>query len=237
MVPPAQKSPEETLKSSIDEGLRARLETASLVTGQQVVQLNFFPGTIKLEQTDLPHLQIPTVPSPTQQIMSSVDAAAKDLPTLIKEATVQQILSPENEAAIHSILESAASAMKSLRADAASLSQLIDGADNTLASAGQLSKHLDGFVQDNREDIRATVRNFREATVTLNKLMEQLNQIAATNRLPIRQFTEGALPDLTALIIDARTTVNKATAVLDSLERNPTRFIFGNRMGQGVELK
>jgi len=161
MVPPAQKSPEETLKSSIDEGLRARLETASLVTGQQVVQLNFFPGTIKLEQTDLPHLQIPTVPSPTQQIMSSVDAAAKDLPTLIKEATVQQILSPENEAAIHSILESAASAMKSLRADAASLSQLIDGADNTLASAGQLSKHLDGFVQDDREDIRATVRNFR----------------------------------------------------------------------------
>jgi len=236
--PPAQKSPEETLKSSIDEGLRARLETASLVTGQQVVQLNFFPGTpIKLEQTDLPHLQIPTVPSPTQQIMSSVDVAAKDLPTLIKEATVQQILSPENEAAIHSILESAASAMKSLRADAASLSQLIDGADNTLASAGQLSKHLDGFVQDDREDIRATVHNFREATVTVNKLIDQLNQIAATNRLPIRQFTEGTLPDLTALIIDARTTLNKATAVLDSLERNPTRFIFGNRMGQGVELK
>jgi hypothetical protein len=45
------------------------------------------------------------------------------------------------------------------------------------------------------------------------------------------------LPDLTTLIIDARTTVNKATAVLDTLERNPTRFIFGNRMGQGVELK
>jgi phospholipid/cholesterol/gamma-HCH transport system substrate-binding protein len=106
-----------------------------------------------------------------------------------------------------------------------------------LASAGQLSKHLDGIVQDNREDIRATLRNFREATITVNKLMDHLNQIATTNRLPIRQFTEGTLPDLTALIIDARATVNKATAVLDSLERNPTRFIFGNRMGQGVELK
>lgn len=241
--PAAEKNPEETLKSLIDEGLRARLETASLVTGQQVVQLNFFPGTpIKLEQTDLPYQQIPTVPSPTQQIMSSVDAAAKDLPTLIKEATgvlqrVQQILSPENETAINSILESAASAMKSLQADAASLNQVIDGADNTLASAGQLSKHLDGVVQDNSEDIRGTVRNFRAATVTVNRLMDQLNQIVATNRLPIRQFMEGTLPDLTALIIDARTTVNKATAVLDSLERNPTRFIFGNRMGQGVELK
>jgi phospholipid/cholesterol/gamma-HCH transport system substrate-binding protein len=241
--PAAEKNPEETLKSLIDEGLRARLESASLVTGQQVVQLNFFPGTpIKLEQTDLPYQQIPTVPSPTQQIMSSVDAAAKDLPTLIKEATgvlqrVQQFLSPENETAINSILESAASAMKSLQADAASLNQVIDEADKTLASAGQLSNHLDGVVQDNSEDIRATVRNFRAATVTVNRLMDQLNQIVATNRLPIRQFTEGSLPDLTALIIDARTTVNKAAAVLDSLERNPTRFIFGNRMGQGVELK
>jgi phospholipid/cholesterol/gamma-HCH transport system substrate-binding protein len=161
---------------------------------------------------------------------------------VIKEATrvlqgVQQILSPENETAINSILESAASAMKSLQADAASLNQVIDKADKTLASAGQLSNHLDGVVQDNSEDIRATVRNFRAATVTVNRLMDQLNQIVATNRLPIRQFTEGSLPDLTALIIDARTTVNKATAVLDSLERNPTRFIFGNRMGQGVELK
>ena len=241
--PAAEKSPEETLKSLIDQGLRARLQSASLVTGQQVVQLNFFPGTpIKLEQTDLPYQQIPTVPSPTQQIMSSVDAAAKDLPTLIKEATavlerVQQILSPENETAINSILESAASAMKSLQADAASLNRVIDGADNTLASAGQLSKHLDGVVQDNSEDIRATVRNFRAATVTVNRLMDQLNQIVATNRPPIRQFMEGTLPDLTALVIDARTTVNKATTVLDSLERNPTRFIFGNRMGQGVELK
>jgi paraquat-inducible protein B len=232
--PPAAPNTE-LVKQLIDHGLRARLESASLVTGQQVVQLNFFPGTpIKLEQTDLSYTQIPTFPSPTQQIMSSVDVAARDLPTLIRQATavldrVQQILSPENESAIHSILESAAAAMKSLQADAESLSQVIDGADSTLASAEQLSKHVDGIVQHNREDIRATLRNFREATITVNKLMDHLNQIATTNRLPIRQFTEGTFPDLTALIIDARTTVNKATAVLDSLERNPTRFIFGNR--------
>jgi phospholipid/cholesterol/gamma-HCH transport system substrate-binding protein len=92
-------------------------------------------------------------------------------------------------------------------------------------------------VQTNREDIRAIVRNFRENTVSLNKLIDQLNQVATANRIPIRQFMDGTLPDLGALIIDARTTVNKMTTVLDSLERNPTRFIFGNRMGLGVEIK
>ena len=39
-----------------DQGLRARLESASLVTGSQVVQLNFYPGTpVKLTKTDLPY--------------------------------------------------------------------------------------------------------------------------------------------------------------------------------------
>ncbi len=108
------------------------------------------------------------------------------------------------------------------------------GPQNTVASVGQLSTHLDGVVEDNREDIRAALRNFRVATLNVNKLMDQLNQIAAENRRPIRQFTEGSLPDLSALIIDARITVNKATAVLDSLQRNPVRFIFGDKMKEGV---
>ena len=233
----------ELMKELIDRGLRARLESASLVTGQQVVQLNFFPGTpVNLQKTDLPYFQLPTVPSPTQQIMSSVDVAARDLPTLIKQAAavldrVQQILSPENEAAIHTMLESAAALMKTLQADSESLGPLIDGAHNTIAVAGQLTTHLDEVVQSNREDIRAIFKNFRQNTVSLNKLIDQLNQVATANRIPIRQFMDGTLPDFGALIVDTRNTVNKATAVLDSIERNPTRFIFGNKMGQGVELK
>jgi len=233
----------ELMKELIDRGLRARLESASLVTGQQVVQLNFFPGTpVNLQKTDLPYFQLPTVPSPTQQIMSSVDVAARDLPTLIKQAAavldrVQQILSPENEAAIHTMLESAAALMKTLQADSESLGPLIDSAHNTTAGAGQLTTHLDEVVQSNREDIRAIFKNFRQNTVSLNKLIDQLNQVATANRIPIRQFMDGTLPDFGALIVDTRNTVNKATAVLDSIERNPTRFIFGNKMGQGVELK
>ena len=240
--PPATLSAE-GLKRLIDEGLRARLETSSLVTGQQVVQLNFFPGSpVELAQTDLPYYQLPTLPSPTQQLLSSIETAAQDLPTLIKKAEAlvdrgQSFLSPDNEAAVHSLLENAASAMKKLDAAATDLDPLLVGAENTVAGVGRLSAHLDGVVQDNREDIRAALRNFREATLHADKLLDQLNQIAAENRRPIRQFTEGSLPDLAALIIDARITVNKATAVFDNLQRNPVRFIFGDKMKEGVPLK
>jgi paraquat-inducible protein B len=231
------------LQQLIDQGLRARLESASLVTGSQVVQLNFYPGTpVKLVKTDLPYYQIPTLPSPAQELMSSVDTAAKDLPTLIKQGIatldrIQKIVSPENEKAISTILERAASMMKSLEADAASIGPVIGRADSVLAGVNQLTGHVDGLVQENREDIRASLRNFRQATVSVDKLTDQLNGVVAENRRPIRQFTEGSLPDLSALILDTRTAVNKATIIFDSIQRSPTRFIFGNKMEQGVQLK
>jgi len=231
------------LKQLIDQGLRARLESASLVTGSQVVQLNFYPGTpVKLVKTDLPYYQIPALPSPTQELMSSVETAAKDLPTLIKEGIatldrIQKVVSPENQKAISTILENAASMMITLRADAGSIGPVIGRADSVLAGVHQLTGHLDGVVEENREDIRASLRNFRQATVSADKLMDQLNGVVAENRRPIRQFTEGSLPDLSALIIDARTAVGKATTILDSIERNPTRFIFGNKNEQGVQLR
>ena len=92
---------------------RARLESASLVTGSQVVQLNFYLGTpAKLTKTDLPYYRIPTLPSPTQELISSVDTAAKDLPTLIKAGIatldcMQKIVLPQNEKAISNILAGA----------------------------------------------------------------------------------------------------------------------------------
>jgi phospholipid/cholesterol/gamma-HCH transport system substrate-binding protein len=68
-------------------------------------------------------------------------------------------------------------------------------------------------------------------------LMAQLNGVVAENRGPIRQFTEGSLPDLSGLIVDTRTAVDKTTTILDSIERNPTRFIFGNETSEGVKLR
>ncbi len=244
----AKYSPPSTLRMAgleqlIDEGLRARLETSSLVTGQQVVQLNFFPGTqAKLIKTDLPYYQIPTLPSPTQELMSSVDTAAKDLPTLINKGIatldhIEKVVSPKNQKLISKILESTASMMDALQNDAVSIGPVIARAGGVLAGVNQLTTHLDGIAEENRADIRTSVRNFRQATISVDKLTDQLNQVIAENRRPIRQFTEGSLPDLSATIIDTRTAVDKLTTIFDSIERNPARFLFGNKTAEGVPLK
>jgi hypothetical protein len=120
--------------------------------------------------------------------------------------------------------------MKSLKTDAVSISPVIGRADS-VAGVHQLTGYLDGLVQENREDIRASLRNFRQATVSADKLMDQLNGVVAENRRPICQLTEGSLPDLSALITDTRTAAGKATTILDSIE--PYWLYFRQHDGAG----
>ena len=76
------------LQALIDRGLRAQLETQSLVTGQLLVQLGFHPDTpVRLvgEQTDIPEL--PTVPTTLQQ----ASQAAQDLLEKIRQLPLDQL--------------------------------------------------------------------------------------------------------------------------------------------------
>lgn len=57
-----------------DLGLRAQLQTQSLVTGQLVVELSFHPDTpVNYHNFPDPHEEFPTIPSMTQEITSTLE--------------------------------------------------------------------------------------------------------------------------------------------------------------------
>lgn len=61
----------------IEEGMRAQLETQSLITGQLLISLNFHPGTpVNLKGLYPKYLEIPTIPSTIEEIMT----VFRDLP-------------------------------------------------------------------------------------------------------------------------------------------------------------
>ena len=71
------------LQQMIDQGLRAQMNPESLITNQQVVQLDFFPGTpVRLVESKLPYPQIPSLPSSFDQLQASIGMAAQSLPDL-----------------------------------------------------------------------------------------------------------------------------------------------------------
>jgi hypothetical protein len=69
------------------------------------------------------------------------------------------------------------------------------------------------------------------------RLLDQAKQVVNASGVPLRHFTERSLADLAVLIIDTRNAVNKMSNVLDELDRNPSRFLLGNKTDHGVQLK
>ena len=80
--------PGKLLQQMIGQGLRAQINPESLITNQQVVQLDFFPGTpARLVESRLPYPQIPSLPSTFEQLQASLGNAAQNLPELANAAT------------------------------------------------------------------------------------------------------------------------------------------------------
>ena len=72
----------EKLLAAIRQGLRARVQLTSVVTGLLYVELDFFPGTVAVfrgnpDIIDLP--EIPTIPSNTTEMMKAVSTILKDV--------------------------------------------------------------------------------------------------------------------------------------------------------------
>lgn len=62
-----------TLKNLIEQGLRARLDLQSIVTGQLRVNLGFFPGTeLVFRGRDGGHPEIPSIPSAMEELISAL---------------------------------------------------------------------------------------------------------------------------------------------------------------------
>ncbi len=57
------------MQALVDKGLRAQLQMQSFVTGQLVINLDFYPGKpVKLSRTEKKYPEIPTVPSDIEEV-------------------------------------------------------------------------------------------------------------------------------------------------------------------------
>ena len=61
----------------------------------------------------------------------------------------------------------------------------------------------------------------------------KLDQLVAENRQGLRDFTQEGLYEYTGLAQDAQRLVDQITRIAEELERDPARFLFGDR-AQGI---
>jgi paraquat-inducible protein B len=201
----------EGIQVAVEQGLRARLESESLVTGLLFVNLDFYPETPK-------HLvgtgDIPEIPT---------------LPTTFEQATlaVKEILDRLAQVDLEGLVESATEALRGIRDLAASREArgALASLDATLASLERLSDALERTAVPLGESVRET----SDRTQALAAELERTLQVA-------RELIEPGSPvshQLTATLQDVSSAARALRALAETLERDPSALVRGRAVDSG----
>lgn len=196
----------EAIETAIEQGLRARLESESLVTGLLFVNLDFFPGSVaRFVQPDGGVQEIPT------------------LPTTIEQATlaVKQILDRLENIDLKKLVDSATATLDSVRDIAASgeVKGALASLDRTLQSVQKLSRSLDGAVGPLAESLSTTAERAQLLEDELRKTLDSTRSLIEPGS-PLSYQLQTTLEDVSAAARSVR-------SLAETLERDPSAVVRG----------
>lgn len=148
----------------IAKGLRAKLENQSLLTGQMMIGLSFYPETPVILQKHNPKvIEIPTLPSTGEELMQTL----QKLPLRQTMMNLNNLLVEANDL-IRLINSDSPAVMKDVSTLTRSLSQVAQKMENALNS----------FDEDSRTmlDLNKMLRNFSAAAQSLRNWSDYLER-------------------------------------------------------------
>ena len=178
-------------------------------------------------------LRHPVIPSEQSQF----DVLVSNLPDVIAKASealerINALLSDQNIASISDSLANAKRASSELPAAVAEaramFGDLKDAAnemETTMAALGELGG----------ADIKASAMRLREVADTIAVTAERIDRLVAENQGNVDRFAGQGLAEFEQLMREARAAMRSVDALTRSLERDPSRVIYGP-VPSGVEI-
>lgn len=218
---PGKRSFDKILAQLVRRGLRAQLQTPSLLTGKAIVALDMFPdqpGYVREpSEVDLP--AIPSVPS-------RIDQAATLLGDLVAEM---------RELPLRQLIDAATEALRGIdrltRSD--DLHQGLHSLSGTLATLDRLSRQLEqrlpallDAAQHSSGELDATLGEIRKASTGLRQALEQTNALLVDSRRSL-----GPQSELQYQLSRTLEELGRASKALqrtaEGLDQQPQALIFG----------
>ena len=213
---------EELTDELISRGLRAQLNTQSLLTGLLYIQLDFHPDSeINLADIDSPYLQIPTIPTELERITreldevdfaaiaSNLEDTAKGLNTFISSESFQA-LPGDLRQTLQSVNRLSDQLQLQLATSGPKLDRALDGAAATMAAANEELPRLSALVTSNMEALDTAIVAFEEG-------MREIDGLVAPDSRTVYQLNK-ALRELAmagrALQLLARTLEEQPEALI-----------------------
>ncbi len=197
----------ERLKELIDQGLRARLQTLSIVTGVLYVEFDILPGSPVdlMQEPDATYPEIPT------------------LPTALEEATktVSEVLARLNEFDFKGLGLAVREAFDGVNrlASNSRLAAAIDALPDTVASARRLLADLDAQTAPLGDGVRSVSADTRQTLASLRATLDAIQALVAPDA-PLGV-------ELTHTATDLGRAARGLRDLADFLERNPNAVVFG----------
>jgi paraquat-inducible protein B len=222
----------------IDAGFRAQLQSQSLLTGLLFVNLDFKKDTpARLVGGDEPYPEIPTIPSEFEQLQQSAGDVAARMPELLDR--LNGLLTDLNDTlnqtsgGVGSVVNDVAAIAQQVRTSTPDVVARTEKASEELQHAAQT---MDDILQTNRDAIGGMIDEWTLAASAMRRTAGQVEQLLAENRQGLRDFTQYGLYEYTGLAEDAQRVVDQVSRITEQLERDPARFLLGDR-SQGIRAE
>ena len=194
------------LETLVERGLRARLQTGSLLTGQLYVELDMHPDTpIRLVGTDLPVPELPTIPASLEEIERSVKSFLARLEKVDLEGISGELLATLQSANALVSSEEVRGAVGDLRGSMAQLRSILG--------------RVDRRVEPLAENVGAAADAARQTLQRLQHTLTLVDELLRSDS-PLQYRAVEMAEELTETARSIRTFV-------DLLERHPDAVIFG----------
>jgi paraquat-inducible protein B len=207
----------------IDQGLRARLEVQSFVTGQLMISLNFHPSSPVRLVGDGSILEIPTLPSTFEElsrtlqniefeeIMDNLNKTIAGVERIVSSARVDQITLKVND-----VLAEVNSSLDNL---SGKLGVLIDSSNRMVRGIDTMVSKIDTRVEPTFSSLNQTLESAGAAARQADALLREVKGSVADDSL--------VMTELTATLRNLSAAARSVRALADYMERHPEAFISG----------
>jgi paraquat-inducible protein B len=227
-----------SVEGMIQSGLRAQLKTQSLLTGQLLVYLDFFPGTrIALVGLDPDVREIPTIPTTLEQLQARVEKIIDKLGAVKIDELINDV---------SLTLKGAKDLMASpeLKAAVISANTALQSADSAVREAQVVLRRLDAKLETLGTNADAALVETRELMAEAKKSLAKIDaqvEPLATSIKDASTSTQGTLRtvdraldgdsrmgyDVLRALRDVADAARSLKALADYLERHPDALLRG----------
>ncbi len=229
--------PLENLPRLIQAGLRAELETQSLVTGQLVINIDYFPDTkAVLVGADPRYPEIPTKPTELHEFLKKLESLPID--DLIRNLndTVVGLNKLVNSPDLTTTVRNLGEITKDLKTYLANLdrevAQLATTIDQTVKEYGQVAQDADTLIKNVDREVPALAAGLQKTLEDVQATLAQTRQTLAKAENFLSDDGEVGY-ELTQTMSEISRAARSIRQLADFLRRDPDALVWGRSASGG----